>query len=398
MRKSNQILQNFFYMINDNYILNVLYVLKFILNISDHHKRLQEILDISNSGISIKKFSEALTQEINYYENLLKEDSKYLMDHIVTTGRPISFIKDTPIIWCFISLYWAYDFKHKDQTSIISVYYSKIGDIALKFLLYILKMKQKEAHTACTKHEPSFYEDISPRLVRIIDTLPVMYTRNSSHLNSQYFPTPQSDLALNFLEVQINNPWEQAALYVNELKNSKSTIHYKHDGENLNLIIRPSRMTKDGAFNDLDKTYNQLMQLYNLDLASSKIRYGFGAKRKISKKEVLLISIPLEEELIYDDNGHQNNLTTEDQFEQIAKRKVYHRDIKDLSDADEDSEEEAKAYVIPNAFRQHKRNIAFSSSLSKQKLMLKSDYEIPTTQHLKAFIATLSTYKEEMKI
>jgi hypothetical protein len=51
--------------------------------------------------------------------------------------------------------------------------------------------------------------------------------------------------------------------------------------------------------------------------------------------------------------------------------------------------------VIPNAFQQHKRNIAFSSALSKQKLHLKSDYDIPTTKHLKAFIGTLNTTDEE---
>ena len=385
MRTSNQILQNFFYKINDSYILNTLYVLLFILKVPEHKERLQEILNISNPNISLDAFTKAVKQKIQHYEGLLEDDTRYLMEEIVT-GPAINVIKETPAIWCFISLYWAYDFKHKDHISILSVYNPKIGDIALKFLLYILKMKQKEAHTACIKHEPSFYEDISPRLVRIIDTLPVMYTQDSNHLNMQYFPTSKSDLALNFLEVQINNHWEQAALYVKEEK-PKNTIRYRHNGEDLNLTIKPSRMTKDGAFNDLDKTYNLLMQLFNLDLANNRTRYNLGSKRKFSKKEIQpTIITPFEEELIYVDSSTDlEALTNEDQTEQKAKRKVYRRDLKDLSNTDEDSEEEVKEYVIPNSFQQHKRNIAFSSKLSKERLLLNSDYDIPINTTPKGF-------------
>jgi len=400
MRKSNQMIQNFFGKINDDYILNVLYVLSLVLGIKEHKNKLQEILNIYNPNTSLDEFYENVKYEIKHYEGLLKENKKYLMEDIVT-GPAISAIKETPAIWCFISLYWAYDFKHKDKISILSVYNPKIGDIALKFLLYIFKMKQKEAHTACVKHEPSFYEDIAPRLVRIIDTLPVMHSQDSSHLNMQYFPTSKSDLALNFLEVQINNHWEQAALYVKSEK-PNNTIHYKHDGENLNLTIKPSRMTKDGAFNDLDKTYNQLMQLFNLDLANSTKRYGFKNIIKSSQKKIVLVSTPviepLEEELIYDDSPIDPNiLSNEDQFEYLGKRKVYRRDMKDLFDQDDNSED-IKEYVTPNAFQQHKQNIAFSSKKSKEGLFLRSNYDIPITEHLKAFITSIDIDNEDKKI
>jgi hypothetical protein len=41
--------------------------------------------------------------------------------------------------------------------------------------------------------------------------------------------------------------------------------------------------------------------------------------------------------------------------------------------------------------------MAFSSALSKQKLLLKSDYDIPTPEHLKAFIASLNIQDKDMK-
>jgi hypothetical protein len=199
--------------------------------------------------------------------------------------------------------------------------------------------------------------------------------------------------------VQINNPWESTTFNVIENQQTgKNVIKYTHIEEDISLIIKPSRMTKYGAFRDLDKTYNQLMQLYNLDLASSKKRYGFRNKRKISKKEILPISEPLEEELIFENTGiSQDILTNEDQIEHKTKSKVYRRDMKDFYGSDEDSGGIVKEYVIPNAFQQHKRNIAFSSALSKQKLLLKSDYDIPTPEHLKAFIASLNIEDIDMK-
>jgi len=383
-----------------NYILNVLYVLQVMLNIPEHKKRLQEILDISNQSTSLYEFSKAVKQEIQHYEDLLEENTKYLMEHIVT-GPAINVIKNTPIVWCFIALYWAYNIKNKDQASITKIYNHKIGDIALKFLLFFLRMKQKEARIASIEHKSSFYEDLAARLARIIDTLPVMNVQDGKHLKELYFPELKADLALNFLKIQVENHWEATTLSVKiDSKTGKNAIQYKHDNENLNFIIRPSRMTKDGAFRDLDKTYNQLMQLWNLDLASSKIRYGSRNTKKSSKKKILPSTItPLEEELIYVDSSADSEITTsEDQIEQKAKRKVYRRDMKDFSEIDEDSEEEVKEYVIPNSFQQHKRNIAYSSKLSKEKLLLKSDYDIPIPEHLKAFISTLNTEDNDSKI
>ena len=138
-----------------------------------------------------------------------------------------------------------------------------------------------------------------------------------------YFPTNQSDLALNFLEVQIENPWEQSALYVKEEK-PKNTIRYRHNDEGLYLIIKPSRMTKEGAFRDLDKTYNLLMQLYNLDDSSSRKKYIHIHKNKRSKKKKTLTINPLEGDLIYENYTDSEILTPEDSIECKTKAKVYH--------------------------------------------------------------------------
>jgi hypothetical protein len=105
---------------------------------------------------------------------------------------------------------------------------------------------------------------------------------------------------------------------------------------------------------------------------------------------------PLEEELIYDDSPIEPDvLSNENPIEKQLKQKVYRRDMQVSDKAKEGLDE--KEYVIPNSFQQHKRNVAFSASLSKQKLLLKSDYDIPPYKHLKTFIASLDT-GADMKI
>lgn len=389
MRKSNQILQNFFGKINDDFILNTLYVLQLILNVAAHKKRLEEILKINNANISLDELTIAVTDEIQYYKGLQETDSKYFMEEILT-GKAINVIKVTPIIWSFISLYWACDFKNKTHDEILEIYNPNIGDIALKFLLYFKKMKVKEDQNVSIPHKSSFYEDLSARLVRIIDILPVMSKLNNDHLNKLYLPVSNQDYAQNFLQVQIENPWEQAVLSVKEIKSGKNIIRYEHNGENIDLSITPSRMTKDGAFRDLDKTYSQLMQLQNLDLATASSRYNLCRKRKSSKKKVVLVVSELEKELIYDEALIDAEIiNSEDKIEQKSKRKTYRRDTKDISTQDEEDSKKTEEYITPNAFQQHKRNVAYSEALAKQKLLLESDYSIPPIPHLRAFIASL---------
>ena len=387
MRKSKQIIHNFFYDIKDEFILNTLYILLFILKVSEHKERLLEILSVVSPETSIDDLYKATKQEIQYYEELAKEDKKYILCEKVK-GNALNPIKDTPSIWCFLSLYWAYQPEKNNQYFLIKIYNHKIGDLALKFLLYFHKMKQKEENTS-VKHKDSFYEDLTPRVVRIIDILSEMSKQNNHYINELYLPSKEKDLAINFLHIQINNKWEQTVFSIKlstEIK--KEVIIYKHDGERLDFTIIPSRTTTKGSLNNLNKTYSQLMKLYNLDLANSTNNYSLGGKKLYIIKNFRAIPTEQEEELIYAEEDIDSEIQNmEDQIEKRLTRKVYRRDMKVSNKAEEDLVE--KEYVIPNAFQQHKRNIAFSSSLSKHKLLLASDYDIPTNLHLKAFCASL---------
>ena len=393
MRKSNQIIENFFSILEEDYILNTLLVLHLMFKVPSHHRRLQDILTITNPEVSINNLEIAVQEEIQYYEELLDKDTKYLMKEI-----KIDVLENTPILWYFIALYWIYDFKNNSLNSILEVYNPKIGDIALKFLMYFLKEKKEKSTTSEAKYSISFYKNISAKLVRVLEILAHMDTHKNSHLMELYFPDGKEDLALSFLQIQIDNPWEQDTLSIVERKKPlKSYIRYRHSDEKLDFTINTSRMCKPGALNDFDKTYNQLLKLHHLDAAKTKKRHGL--KKKSTKNKVSPTITELEEELIYkDDDMNQVIINNKNSLTQQLKSKVYRRDMKDFSDTDEDSEEEAKEYVIPNAYKQHKQNIAFSSKLSKERLLLKSDYDIPVLEHLKAFILTLNTKDNDTKI
>ena len=395
MRKSNHIIESFFSALVEDYILNTLLVLHFMLKVPSHHKRLQEILTITSPDISINNLERAIQEEIQYYEKLIDKDDKYLMREIKT-----DVLNSTPILWFFIALYWAYDFKNKSFDSIFEVYNPEIGDIALKFLMYFLKEKKNKSIRNEAKRSLSYYKNLSAKVVRIIEILANMHTHKNNHILELYFPDKNEDLALSFLRIQNENPWEQDTLSIVERKKPlKSYIRYQNPDENLDFKINTSRMCKSGALNDLDKTYDHLQQLHHLDPAKTKKKNGLKKSQKSIKNKVSPTSSGLEEELICEDNDTgQVTIKDKNSPKQQLKSKVYRRDMKDFSDIDEDSEEEVKEYVIPNAFQQHKRNIAFSSKLSKEGLLLKSDYDIPVIEHLKAFISTLNTEDNDSEI
>ncbi len=389
-------IRNFFPNINHNFILNTLQVSLFMLKIPQHKERLKEILQITNPEISIAGFSKIVQLEIDTFENALVDEQQVLMTKI-TTGSAINVIRDTPIVWCFIALYWGYQFKDQDESSILKVYDWRIGDVALKFLLYFLKMKQKEISMPVEpSHIASFYTDLAARLVRIIDVLSAMTYIDSMHLKKLYFPKGVSDLALNFLNVKITYPWCADSLTVaKDRKTGKNVIQYADADHDILFYILPSRMTKPGFLTNLDKTYHLLMQLHNLDSANNKRKYSLVPKNKISSfsgknmKSPTPIVDAFTTQLIYDTNTPSMSLHYLEEKEEVKlTSRIYRRAIKSEYDPHvENSEPQNDSErSIPNAFVQHKHNKAFSSSMCKHNLNLKSDYDIPLLEHLKSFI------------
>lgn len=108
-----------------------------------------------------------------------------------------------------------------------------------------------------------------------------------------------------------------------------------------------------------------------------------SAQKKVIREPVVVID-ELTETLIYEDDNAPINSDADERLEARRSAKVFRRDTKSVED--NTGTEEVQTYVIPNGYVQSKRNRAFSSKLTKQSLLLPSDYDIPVIEHLKMFI------------
>lgn len=264
MYPSNPWIVKFFASANSYFTLNILYVLRFILLVPEHHSRIQEILTVIGFDESVQCFAGEVENAISMYENSLNDNSDLLMLEPITGSR-INVIQESPIYWLFLSLYWGYGFGNNNYTAIMKVYNWRIGDIALKYLLYFLKMKQKEASMGSNTHIDSFYSDLVARLVRIMDILIALSRLNSGYVNRMFFPK-NKDLAVNFFNIFLASPWINNAFSVVEVhgKGSKKFIQFFHEDENINCIISTSRMIKKGSLKNFETSHNSLMKLFNL--------------------------------------------------------------------------------------------------------------------------------------
>jgi len=383
MMENNIWIEKFFASRNKNFILNVLHVLQFQLTIDKHHKRIQEILDVIDFQGSVSEFRSIVDESVIEIENSLDNNPQYLMRELIV-NHSINVIGDTPSYWLFLALYWGYHFREKNTASIKKIYNWEIGDIVLRFVLYSLKMKKEEV-----KHRKGLFVDLPPRLVRIIDILIAMSRLDNAYLNRLYLPK-NKDLALNFLNVQLDNPWVKDAFsVVKDVIAKKNMVWFLHQEENINLSIPTSRITKMHVLTNLDETHKDLMKLYNLESANRAIRHNKKRSRNlgnVSGQQYQLVEYisDLSEELIYEDVIVNDKQDIDEKAEAAANAEVFRRDTKPLDS--ESNDENESEYIIPNAFVQHKRNKGFSANLTKQQLLLPSDYDIPPTPHLKEFI------------
>jgi len=395
MRINNSLIELFFASDNKNFILNILYVLKFMLQVSEHQNRFNEIFAEAGVDAGVKSFSDIVNDTIDLYKLKLEENDDYLMKDFTIKAEIINRIENTPIFWLFIAMYWGYDFKNQTNDAIFKGYNWRIGDIALKFLLYFLKMERQTLSSGKSSAK-GFFPDLAARLVRIVDILIAMSKFNNRYINNIYFQ--DKDLAQNFLEVQCHNPWLCDAFTV--VKNThigRGVFQFYHEEENIKFYAIPTRMAKSTALNGLCETQHALIGLYNLRTKkSSHIFTGIKIPKEKSSTppspayEFVEIVDGLSSEIIYIDS-HSDvgpDADADIKAEVRAKAKGYTRHTKPL-DSDEENNPSDKEYVIPNGHVQHKRNRAFSSSVTKQNLLLPSDYNIPPVEQLKEFIRFL---------
>lgn len=112
---------------------------------------------------------------LEYYEIELSEEYDETKSNILIirplSGKYLNIVKDYTLLWSMHALYWGYSFPSKTEEEILFIYNHRIGDIALKFIEFYHRMKQKEEQIADNKHPFSFYEFIAAGKVRAIEFL-----------------------------------------------------------------------------------------------------------------------------------------------------------------------------------------------------------------------------------
>lgn len=383
----------FFASVNKSFMLNILYVLRFMLQVPAHHNRFNEIFVEAGVALNIVNFAEVVADTVTLYEKDLEKHPAYFMKDFTIESGVINVMEDTPIYWFFMAIYWGYDFKNNTKDVISKCYNWQIGDIALKTLLYFLKMEQKKISTGKTV-SIGFYTDLSARLVRVLDILIAMSKEKNAYINYIYFV--DEDLALNFFQVQCHNPWLRDVFSIIKDTNiDKNVFQFYHENEGIKFYARGTRMVKKSALNSLCETLKKLRKLYNLETkksthTSSGIRIPKEKSSTLPSSTYKLIEHvdELSQEFIYEDIDFPAGADADTKAEARVKANVCTRQTKPVETYEDDTQGD-KEYVIPNGYVQNKRNKAFSSSVTKQNLLLQSDYNIPPVEHLKEFIQFL---------
>jgi len=145
-------------------------VLKIITNVPEHKHRIESILSLSgNADVSVSQLNKMLGLDMAQHAN--DTDEVELLIQNPLSGKNLNLIKEYTPLWLMHALYWGYGFYEKTDDEILSVYNHRIGDIALKYIEFYHKMKQKEELIEDNKHLFSFYEFIAAGKVRAIEFL-----------------------------------------------------------------------------------------------------------------------------------------------------------------------------------------------------------------------------------
>ncbi len=264
MKKAQQVIADFLGDDVEGFALNVIVPLDFMLQQKEHKRRFEEVLEISCPGISFNDFKKVVSAKKDHYEKHQDETKHILATKIEISGKVIATLKDSPIRWLFISIYWAYNFRDHSVRDIQKKYDPRIGDISLTFIRQISRMKKMEMTKGLDPHSDKFYTNLAVQLVRVIEILVAMSDKQSTYINRVYLNNKIYNIASNFLHTLLTNRFEKNTIDVAKTKNGSHIIRYKNTVEHIEFFITSTRMIKDGSMPDVYRTYNEYKQLLHL--------------------------------------------------------------------------------------------------------------------------------------
>ncbi|KAB7889744.1 hypothetical protein [Poseidonibacter ostreae] len=363
-----------------------------IFIIRNHDKNnylIDEILEASNINLEAPLFLKELEDQLD----LLNKDNDSIYFSSELRHSP-SALQNSPISWQYYSIYFAFNLKNEDiHTSKEDPVLNDLLKSALHFHNYYLKYKdleEKEKLHISERQQAHFYKSISIGVVRTIEYLAKFYLSKNEYLYEKYLVN-QKDHFENLVELSNNDIVEKDCFFIVHDLKIGNFMKYENKELAISIQVLSSRKITSGAsigkeFNSkitfyLSTAFESYKKLIRLHLKKSKGNSG-GASRKND------LQATEEEKFIFEEDIEDLSLESEnkEQINELKQRSVK-KARSSLVPAD-DSVDETKN--IGNRFMQYKKNISFSSSITKSKLLLKTEYRIPEVGHLREFINYLS--------
>lgn len=366
-----------------------------IRNCDKDNYLLDEILEASSINLETPLFLKKLEEQLD----LLKKDNNSNIYFSSELRHSPSALQNSPVSWQYYSIYFAFNlgseeiYKSKDDPVL-----SELLKLPLNFHYSYLKYKnfeEKEKLHISERQQDHFYKNISIGVVRTIEYLAKFYFSKNEHLYETYLSN-QKDHFENLVELSNNDIVEKDCFYIAHDPKLSNFMKYENTDLGISIQVLSSRKITSGVstgkeFNSkitnyLSDAFESYKKLTNLHLKKSLGNKSAGTARKN------ILQATEEEKFIIENDIEDLTLNSEDK-EQINEQNQ--RSIKRARSSlvpVDDSVEEPKD--IGNRFMQYKKNISFSASITKSKLLLKTEYKIPEVNHLKEFIHYISSNNE----
>ena len=368
----------------------------FIIRNSDKDNYLlDEILEASNINLEAPLFLKILEEQLY----LLKKDNNSNIYFSSELRHSPSALQNSPVSWQYYAIYFAFNlgseeiYKSKDDPVL-----SELLKLPLNFHYRYLKYKnfeEKEKLHISERQQNHFYKNISIGVVRTIEYLAKFYFSKNEHLYETYLLN-QKDYFENLVELSNNDIVEKDCFFIAHDPKLSNFMKYENTDLGISIQVLSSRKITSGVstgkeFNSkitnyLSDAFESYKKLTNLHLKKNLGNKSGGTARKN------ILQATEEEKFIIENDIEDLILNSEDK-EQINEQNQ--RSIKRARSSlvpVDDSVEESKD--IGNRFMQYKKNISFSASITKSKLLLKTEYKIPEVNHLKEFIHYISSNNE----
>lgn len=327
-------------------------------------------------------------------------------------------LDNVPFLRPYLALFWQYKYilKKNHNIDLDDVFEYRREDInidffnsltkidnkillsVLSFHYYCLRLKDNEKNEKF-KYDDSFYENNSRTLLRAVEILVKLQFLKNNYIDEIYFQNIEDDdLIVHFINIVQNHKYEKISYFIKEDKNIGNYIHYENQKDlNLNFKLNSSRGIKRGESkiveainqNIVDYLANGLYSYKKLIELKLKTEKGESSSTKSSNYKVQATQ---EEPFFENINKSIKQIKIAHEKEELIEINSKPTLSKRVVPKNEEEQESANTIEnpeldIPNSFKQLKQNRAYSANVTKDRLLLPNNYNIPEINIYKEFIS-----------